>query len=101
MAEEAKIRRTDSADKTTADSLTGAGAGAILLWFFGMIDAEKFFVPPAETAMIMGAGMLPIIKALNQRWIRKIEQQSVGGVNGQAPKCSETGDGAGAAGSPA
>lgn len=83
-----KARRSDSVTGTTADSLTAAGCGAFLLWIFGMIDAGHMFVPPAETAMFMGAAILPIAKAIGQRWIREITEdtKSSGGVNGQAPK---------------
>ncbi len=77
-------RKTDSGDKDVATSLTAAGCGAFLLWIFGMIDAHKFFVPPVETAMFMGAGVLPIMKALGKRWIREISKEPVcgRGVNG-------------------
>lgn len=83
---QAQKRRSDTGDKTTATSLTAAGLAAFLLWIFGMIDAGRFFVPPVETAMFMGAGILPIIQAFSKRWIREIEQPTTGGVNGHAPE---------------
>lgn len=78
-------RRNDSGDKLTANSLTAAGAGAFLLWIFGMIDAGKFFVPPVETAMFMGASILPIMQAVGKRWIREISREPRG-VNGKPAK---------------
>lgn len=87
MAETVKTRRADTTTADTANSLTAAGCGAMLLWLFGMIDAGKFFVPPVETAMFMGAAVFPIGKAIGQRWIKEINHETsyVGGVNGQAP----------------
>lgn len=76
-------RRSDKQAETTSTSLTAAGMGAFLLWIFGMIDAGRFFVPPVETAMFMGAGMLPIIHAIGARWVKKLSY--VDGVNGRAP----------------
>lgn len=82
-------RRSDSGDKLTANSLTAAGAGAFLLWIFGMIDAGHFYVPPVETAMFMGAAILPIASALGKRWIKEIERGPyIGGVNAGPAKNS-------------
>lgn len=87
MADALKTRKSDSLNQTTSTSLTAAGMGAFLLWIFGMIDAGRFFVPPAETAIFMGAGLLPIIQAIAQRWIREINHDlpPARGINGGAP----------------
>ncbi len=85
MPESTTIRRGDANAQTTATSLTAAGFAAFLLWLFGMIDAGKFFVPPVETAMFMGAALLPIGQALGRRWIREISYDGTG-VNGRAPE---------------
>lgn len=77
-------RRADKTNETTATSLTAAGMAAFLLWIFGMIDAGKFFVPPTETAMFMGAGLLPIVHAIGAKWVRRISRDT-DGVNCGAP----------------
>ena len=71
-------RRGDTVTKTTAVSGSAAGAAAVLLWLFGMIDAGRFFVPPAETALFLGAAIVPIYEILMNRMTRKL-----GGENGQ------------------
>lgn len=88
VPQQTQARRTDSGDKTTATSLTAAGCGAFLLWIFGMIDAGRFYVPPVETAMFMGAAALPIMQALGKRWIKEIERGPDCGrrVSGKAPR---------------
>lgn len=83
-AEPRTQRRGDQVTQTTSTSLTAAGCAAFILWIFGMIDAGHFFVPPVETAMFMGASLLPIGQALGRRWIREINHD-IGGVNGKAP----------------
>jgi hypothetical protein len=82
-----QTRRSDLTSDKTATSLTAAGMGAFLLWIFGMIDAHQFFVPPVETAMFMGAALLPITHALGARWVRKLNRDTGGtpGVNGGSP----------------
>lgn len=94
-------RRSDAGTQTTATSLTAAGFAAFLLWFFGMIDAGHFFVPPVETAMFMGAALLPIGQAIGKRWIREINHGGEG-KNGKSPsKPDETEFSASSAGQPA
>lgn len=89
-------RRADKSNETTATSLTAAGCAAFLLWIFGMIDAGKFFVPPIETAMFMGAAIVPIGSAIGKRWINEITH--TGGINGKAPDSPEIGGGSEPAG---
>lgn len=58
-----------SVQNTTAVALSAASAGDLVIWAFECIKQHSLIVPDQPTAMIMGAGLIPIIHALG-RWIQ-------------------------------
>lgn len=75
MSEEDDKRRKSTIQTTTAVSMSTAGLAGLLGWIFQMLQAGMLMSPSEETLMLMAGFALPIIQAVRENLLYKLERR--------------------------